>query len=61
MARLIKTFGDRFIAALALLLLSPIILLVAVLIRLQMGSPIIFTQARPGKDGKIFQFLYNLW
>ena len=56
MAKLIKTIGDRFVAALALLLLSPLILLVAILIRLQMGAPIIFTQARPGKDGKVFQF-----
>ena len=56
MAKLIKMFGDRFIAALALLALSPVILLVAILVRLQMGAPIIFTQARPGKDGKIFQF-----
>ena len=56
MARLIKTFGDRFVAALALLMLSPVILLVAISVRLQMGAPIIFTQARPGKNGKIFQF-----
>ena len=56
MARLIKKFGDRFIAALSLLLLSPVILLVSILVRLQMGSPIIFTQARPGKNGKVFQF-----
>ena len=56
MTRLIKTIGDRFMAALALLLLSPLILLVAILVRLQMGAPIIFTQARPGKNGNIFQF-----
>jgi len=56
MARLIKTIGDRLVAALALGILSPVILLVAILVRLQMGAPIIFTQARPGKDGKIFQF-----
>ena len=56
MARLIKQIGDRFVAAFVLILLSPLILLVAILIRLQMGAPIIFTQARPGKDGKVFQF-----
>lgn len=56
MARLIKTIGDRLVAALALLILSPIILVVAIAVRLQMGSPILFIQPRPGKDGRVFQF-----
>jgi lipopolysaccharide/colanic/teichoic acid biosynthesis glycosyltransferase len=56
MAKLIKSLGDRFAASLALLLLSPFILLAAIAIRLQMGSPILFTQPRPGKNGRVFQF-----
>jgi lipopolysaccharide/colanic/teichoic acid biosynthesis glycosyltransferase len=56
MAKLIKSLGDRFAASLALLLLSPFILVAAIAIRLQMGSPILFTQPRPGKNGRVFQF-----
>jgi lipopolysaccharide/colanic/teichoic acid biosynthesis glycosyltransferase len=50
----IKLIGDRLMAALLLLLFSPILLVVAILVRLRMGSPVVFTQERPGKDGKIF-------
>lgn len=56
MAKLIKSLGDRFAASLALLLLSPFIFLAAIAIRLQMGAPILFTQPRPGKNGRVFQF-----
>jgi lipopolysaccharide/colanic/teichoic acid biosynthesis glycosyltransferase len=56
MPKLIKTIADRLVAALALLLLSPLILMAAIAIRLQMGTPILFTQDRPGKNGRIFQF-----
>ncbi|NJK54941.1 MAG: sugar transferase [Pleurocapsa sp. SU_5_0] len=56
MAKLIKTIADRLVAALALLILSPLILVVAIAVRLQMGTPILFTQDRPGKDGRVFQF-----
>lgn len=56
MAKLIKTLADRLVAALALLILSPLILVVAIAVRLQMGTPILFTQDRPGKNGRVFQF-----
>ncbi|MEN9520347.1 MAG: hypothetical protein RLZZ381_2935 [Cyanobacteriota bacterium] len=56
MAKLIKTIADRLVAAMVLFLLSPLILLVAIAVRIQMGTPILFTQARPGKDGRVFQF-----
>lgn len=56
MAKIIKTLADRLVAALALLILSPLILVVAIAVRLQMGTPILFTQDRPGKDGRVFQF-----
>jgi lipopolysaccharide/colanic/teichoic acid biosynthesis glycosyltransferase len=50
----IKTIGDRSMAALLLLLFSPILVVVAILVRMRMGSPIVFTQARPGKNGRVF-------
>ncbi len=56
MAKIIKILADRLVAALALLILSPLILVVAIAVRLQMGTPILFTQDRPGKDGRVFQF-----
>lgn len=50
----IKLIGDRLMATLLLLLFSPILIVVAIVVRIRMGSPIVFTQARPGKHGKIF-------
>ena len=52
----IKSLLDRVVAATALLFLSPIILIVSIAIYFRMGSPLIFSQPRPGKDGKIFLF-----
>ena len=45
---------DIIFSLLALIILSPILLIVAILIRVKLGSPIIFKQERPGKDDKIF-------
>ena len=56
MGKQIKYITDRLAAAIALLLLSPVILILAILIRVNLGSPIFFTQLRPGKNGKIFTF-----
>ncbi len=42
---------------LLLLILSPILLLLAVLVKLNLGSPIVFRQDRPGKDGIIFTII----
>lgn len=53
-SRGIKLFSDRVMATLLLLLFSPILLVVAIVVRLRMGSPVVFTQTRPGKDGEIF-------
>lgn len=50
----IKVIGDRSMALLLLILFAPILVVVAVFVRLRMGSPIVFTQARPGKNGRIF-------
>ncbi|MFT4693827.1 MAG: undecaprenyl phosphate N,N'-diacetylbacillosamine 1-phosphate transferase [Francisella sp.] len=50
-----KRIFDILLSILALLVLSPIMLIVAVLVRTKLGSPVIFKQARPGKDEKIFK------
>jgi len=50
-----KRFFDMLLSGCALLALSPVMLVVAVLVRVKLGSPIIFCQERPGKDEKIFK------
>jgi lipopolysaccharide/colanic/teichoic acid biosynthesis glycosyltransferase len=50
----IKLIADRVMAAFLLLLFSPILIVVAILVRFRMGSPVVFTQERPGKNDKIF-------
>jgi lipopolysaccharide/colanic/teichoic acid biosynthesis glycosyltransferase len=54
LSRGLKIIGDRVMAALLLLLFSPILVTVAIILLIRMGSPIVFTQARPGKNSKIF-------
>lgn len=46
---------DIIFSLLALIILSPILLIIAILVRIKLGSPIIFKQERPGKDEKIFK------
>lgn len=48
---------DLLAATLGLLLLSPLILSLALLIRLKLGSPILFTQTRPGLHGEPFRMI----
>ena len=50
-----KRFFDIVLSLLALIILSPVLLIVAVLVWVKLGSPVIFCQERPGKDEKIFQ------
>ena len=45
---------DFVLSGIALIVLSPVILVVAILVRTKLGSPVIFHQKRPGKDGEIF-------
>jgi sugar transferase EpsL len=54
MQQKIKRGADIFVSLLALLVLSPLLLAVALLIRLKMGSPVLFAPRRPGLGGKIF-------
>ncbi|WP_245944268.1 MULTISPECIES: sugar transferase [Helicobacter] len=51
----IKPVLDVSLGAILLMLFSPILLIVSLLIRTKLGSPIFFTQERPGKEGKIFK------
>lgn len=53
--RFIKRFLDAFLSTGALIVLSPILLIIAVLVRIKLGSPVLFTQDRPGRDEKIFK------
>jgi lipopolysaccharide/colanic/teichoic acid biosynthesis glycosyltransferase len=56
LSRLIKSLGDRLLAAIALILLSPFVAILAIAIYFKMGSPVIFSQARVGKNNSIFTF-----
>ncbi|AWB90710.1 sugar transferase [Salinibacterium hongtaonis] len=49
-----KRFADVLTAGISLVLLSPILLVVAILVRAKLGSPVIFSQPRPGKHGRVF-------
>lgn len=51
----IKRPMDAFLSAGALIVLSPVLIITAILVRVKLGSPVLFTQDRPGKDGKIFK------
>ena len=53
--RFIKRPQDFVCALLAVIILSPVMLVTALLVRIKLGSPVIFHQERPGKDGKIFK------
>jgi lipopolysaccharide/colanic/teichoic acid biosynthesis glycosyltransferase len=54
---MIKRLIDILVAFFGLLFLAPLMLVLAVLIKLQMGSPVMFRQARPGLCGKPFLML----
>lgn len=51
----IKRPQDFLCALLATIVLSPVLIVVAVLVRIKLGSPILFTQERPGRNGKVFK------
>ena len=53
-AKYFKRMLDFILSLIALIILSPILLIVATLVRIKLGNPIIFKQQRPGKDEKIF-------
>ena len=53
--KFVKRFLDIFLSGMALIILSPILLVTAILVRVKLGSPVIFCQERPGKYEKIFK------
>lgn len=50
----IKRLLDIVLSGTALVILSPVYLILAIMIRVKLGGPVIFHQERPGKDEKIF-------
>lgn len=50
----IKRGLDFILSLIASIILSPVMLMVAVLVRVKLGSPVLFKQQRPGKNEKIF-------
>ena len=53
--KLIKRFMDFLIAALSIIIFSPLIIILAILVRVKLGGPVIFKQERPGLNGKVFK------
>src|SRR5690606_10252223 len=52
--RIVKRTLDFILSFLAIVILSPLLLLVALLVRINLGSPVIFKQERPGLNEKVF-------
>ena len=57
MYRYIKRFFDIFSSLIAIIILSPVLIVTAILVRTKLGSPVLFKQERPGKDEKIFTLM----
>ena len=57
MYRYIKRFFDIFSSLIAIIILSPVLIITAILVRTKLGSPVLFKQERPGKDEKIFTLM----
>lgn len=54
----VKVLQDFILASVALIILSPVLLVVAILVRIKLGSPAIFKQERAGKNGKAY-YMYK--
>lgn len=50
----LKRLFDIVLSSIAIVLLSPVFLVLYILVKTRLGSPVLFHQDRPGKDGKIF-------
>lgn len=50
-----KRLFDCFLSCVALIILSPFIAIIAILVRIKLGSPVLFSQDRPGKNEKLFK------
>lgn len=53
--KFIKRIQDLILSLIALILLSPLFLIVSIIVKAKLGSPVIFVQKRPGLNGKIFK------
>lgn len=51
----IKRLLDIIFSLTGIIILSPVLIITAILVRIKLGSPVIFTQVRPGKDEKLFK------
>lgn len=54
--KFLKRTFDVILSGLALIILSPLMLLLAIVVRINLGGPVIYKQARIGKGGKLFMF-----
>lgn len=55
-SRFIKSALDRTLAAIALIIFFPVMVVVAIAVYISMSHPVLFTEARPGQNGRIFAF-----
>lgn len=55
--KIIKPFLDFTLSALGLIVLSPVLLILIIIVKTKLGSPVFFKQERPGKDEKIFTLI----
>ena len=53
-AKYIKRMLDFILSLIALIVLSPLMIIIGILVRIKLGRPVIFKQKRPGKNEKIF-------
>lgn len=53
--RFVKRPLDFCLSLMAIVVLSPVFLITALLVRIKLGSPVLFTQERPGKNERIFK------
>lgn len=53
--KFVKRLIDIIVSGFGLIILSPVLLILCILVRVKLGSPVLFTQERPGKDEKIFK------
>lgn len=51
----VKRLLDIILSGIAIIILSPLYIVIAIIVRIQMGSPVLFSQDRIGKDEKIFK------
>ena len=53
-AKYLKRMLDFILSLIALIVLSPLMIIIGILVRIKLGKPVIFKQKRPGKNEKIF-------